>query len=160
MNAITKCSYGCGAYFPFYMNNFVCKDCKQIQVKKLAASIKKIMHDQMLLFQGFMRREMGSNDIPNEILNICNQFFILPLQYLLTERKGELLNHGTLKSNQVEGDEMDICALFVTQSTDNKEYYIAYRVSQMLIEILPKRERIQARYRNQLKIIETHFNSS
>ena len=104
-----------------------CWYCEEGECDKIfdKSAVDEIMEQQKIIFDGFMRLRSNQDYImiPSDIINLCMKFFIIDIK----------------SSFQYDMDAID--ALIETFK-DNGEYFIAYKISQILLSIHPEQSEL------------------
>ena len=121
-----------------------CTDCNQAQ--DVLSPISKIMHQQQLLFDGYMRMQIlsylsnnASKLMTDDVLTVGNKFYTLHIMALMNKCKHNLQSEddhlGWLDAEERKNDaDLYILRNLCSELFENNEWFITYKVLKMLLE--------------------------
>ena len=129
------------------LSNFAEKQQCQACFKKKTktSSLDQIMHDQRLLFDGFLRMEIlnhltqnSSKLLSHDVINLCHTFYILKIESLMKDVNEEYKSEGKCSwLNQQKFErraELFILVTLANKLIDNREFFVAIEILRTLAE--------------------------
>ena len=123
------------------VNNTQCCKCHKNQTQ--LSPIGEIMHNQKLLFDGFMRIKLLSNlskealkIMTEDVVNLCSKFYTLHIVSIMEKCRKKVLRtfEGSWIRDGVEPDILKILSYLSDELIENKEYFIAYKTLKILLK--------------------------